>query len=79
MKCEKTWHHVWSSYYYYKKHYGVLYALYINLPLSILSPIKMIVFYILNNKNKSKLYRLAFMGLFNSLLNNKSFYRAEID
>ena len=79
MRCEKTWHHAWSRYYYYKKHYGLLYSLYINLPLSILSLIKMTVFYILNNKNKSKLHRLALMGFFNSLLNNKSFYRAEID
>ena len=79
MKCEKIWHNAWSKYYYLKKHYGIIYALKKNLSLFFINFIKMIIFYIINNKIKSKLYSLAVLGFIYSLFNKKSLYRADID
>ncbi len=79
MKCEKSWHNSWSGYYYYKKHFGIIYALYNSLPLACVNFIKFIYFIILRNNQKSKIYKLFVLGFLNSLINQKSSYRAEID
>ena len=79
MKCEAAWHHGWSKYYYYKKHFGIFYSLIINLPFALKNLSKMIIFKILGNKKKSEIYKLFFLGFFNSLKNKKSTYRAMID
>ncbi len=79
MKCEASWHHAWSKYYYYKKHYGMMYSLYISIPMAFINFLKTIIFVFLRDKKKSKIYKLYFLGFFHSLLNRKSFYRAEID
>jgi len=79
MKCEVSWHHGWSKHYYYKKHYGLFYSLLLNIPFAFQNFLKWIIFSILKNKEKSKIYKLYFKGFLSSLLNKKSFYRAEID
>ncbi len=79
MKCEASWHHSWSKYYYFKKHYGTTYALYKCSPLALVNLFKFFYFTILKDKNKSKIYKLFFLGFYHSLLKRKSFYRAEID
>ena len=79
MKCEAAWHHSWSKYYYYKKHFGFLHSLGINVPFYFTNLFKYFIFFILNDKKKSKIYRLYCSGFYNSLIKKKSFYRAEID
>ena len=79
MKCERSWHNAWSGFYYYKKHFGTMYALYKSLPFALINLLKFLYFLILRDNNKSKIYRLFFLGFVNSLLNRKSLYRAEID
>ena len=79
MKCEKSWHNAWSGFYYYKKHFGLFYSLYVSLPGAFINLSKFLIYFLLRNKKKSKIYQLFFLGFFNSLLNKKSFYRAEID
>ena len=51
----------------------------LNIPFAFQNFLKWIIFSILKNKEKSKIYKLYFKGFLNSLLNKKSFYRAEID
>jgi len=79
MKCEASWHHAWSKYYFYKKHYGIFYSLYLSIPMAFINFSKAIIFKFMGNKKKSKIYKLYFLGFLNSLMNKKSFYRAEID
>ena len=76
MKCEACWHHGWSRYYYYKKHDGFFYSLYMNIPFAIKNLLKSIIWKILGSKNKSKFYKLYFAGFIHSLFNKKSTYRA---
>lgn len=79
MKCERSWHNAWSGFYYYKKHFGIIYSLYKCLPFAVANLIKFIIYFIIQNKKKSKIYKLFFLGFFYSLTNQKSSYRAEID
>ena len=79
MKCETAWHHGWSKHYYYKKHFGFLYSLGINLPFVLKSLAKSIIFKVLGKEKKSLIYKLYFIGFINSLMNKKSTYRAVID
>jgi len=79
MKCERSWHNAWSGFYYYKKHFGILYSLYKCLPFALINFLKFVLYFILRDKKKSKIYRLFFLGFFYSLINQKSFYLAEID
>jgi len=79
MKCEHSWHHSWSKFYYFKKHFGYIKALKECLPRAILDIIKSIVFFILLDKKKTKIYILFFLGFFNSFIGKKSFYRAILD
>ena len=79
MKCEKSWHHSWSGFYYYKKHFGYIHAFSKLSPDAILHFLKFIYFLFINDAKKSKIYKLFFLGFINSLFNKKSIYRAEID
>ncbi len=79
MKCEVSWHHGWSKFYFFKKHYGYLSALK-NTCVDLFSYFgKSIVWLIFLDIKKSNIYRMFFLGLINSILNKNSFYRAKID
>ena len=76
MKCESSWHTSWSCYYFYKKHYGHIYALKKNI-LTIIKYFLSYVFnYLINNKEKKKIYFLLLSGFYYSIIGKKSFYRA---
>ena len=79
MKCETSWHHSWSMFYYYKKHWGFNNAFFKCFPLAIMYILKAMLSMIKGNKKNYTIYKLMFLGFVNSLLNKKSFYRAEID
>ena len=79
MKCEKSWHHAWAGFYYYKKHFGYIYALKKSLPFATLNLIKYLFFLIVRDKKKSEIYKLFLLGFMYSALNKKASYRAEID
>ena len=79
MKCERSWHHSWSMFYYYKKHWGFNYAFFKCLPHATMYILKSLISLLRGNKKNYIIYKLMFLGFLNSLLNKKSFYRAEID
>lgn len=79
MKCEASWHHAWSRYYYYKKHFGFFYSLMLNIPFAIKNLLKFFIFFVLRDEKKTQIYKLYFLGSINSFLNRKSHYRAEIE
>ena len=74
----RNWHWMWSKFYFNKKHYGYLNA-YSKMILALISSFFKFIFYLLFfNKNKSKIYKMSFLGLFNSMLGKKSWYRPQI-
>ena len=66
----RNWHWMWSKFY--------LNAFLITFPKLITSVIKFIFYFILVNEYKKKIYIMRFLGLFNSMIGKKSFYRPKI-
>ena len=79
MKCETSWHHGWSKFYFFKKHYGYFAALKNTFKDMIVYFFKFITWGLLFDWKKSNIYRMFFLGIFFSILNRKSFYRAKIN
>tara|TARA_Y100000816_G_scaffold74435_1_gene50250 strand:- start:324 stop:1127 length:804 start_codon:yes stop_codon:yes gene_type:complete len=71
----RNWHWMWSKFYFNKKHYGFFTAL-TKIFLNLLSSILRYLFYILIlNKHKAKIYKMRILGLYNSIIGKKSFFR----
>ena len=74
----RNWHWMWSKFYFNKKHYGKLKAFRETFPSMIGSIVKFFYYSFIGNKYKKKIYIMRFLGLFNSMLGKKSWYRPDI-
>ena len=71
----RNWHWMWSKFYFNKKHYGFFTAL-TKIFSNLLSSIFRYLFYILTlNKHKAEIYKMRILGLYNSIIGKKSFFR----
>ena len=77
IELNRNWHYMWSKFYYIKKNNGYIFALLITFPTCLRAMLKLCFFYI-TNKNKFLIYKARFLGLLNSYLNRKSWYRPDI-
>ncbi len=71
----RNWHLMWSSFYFKKKHYGYLYSLINHTPFIIKDLFKTIFYLIFLKRKKYIKHYFRFLGLFNSIVGNKSNYR----
>lgn len=73
----RNWHWMWSSVYYEKKFYNIFFV-YLKYSIKlIINLLKSVIYLILFNNKKSLTSYLRFSGIFNSLLNKKSWYRGK--
>ena len=71
----RNWHWMWSKFYFFKKHYGFLIAFIKTFP-TFLSSFFKYVFYLFTFNNKKKnVYKMRLLGLLNSYLLRRSFFR----
>jgi GT2 family glycosyltransferase len=77
MDYSRHWHHMWSYYYYNKKHFTFLYAILITFDKVISYSFRVLFYYLLFNKNKKK-YKQRLSGLLNSYFGKSSWYRPKI-
>jgi len=75
MEKSRNWHWMWSKFYFLKKHNGYFYAFIKTLPNFVNCTFKLIFYKIFNKKEKYSKYKMRLLGLFNSYMNNESFYR----
>ena len=78
MELSRNWHWMWSSFYYYKKHYGYFFAFIKILKKLLSSLIKSIFFLIIFNKSKSKIYFYRMWGTINAMIGKESWYRPKV-
>ena len=69
---------MWSTFYYHKKHYGYIRAFIKILPKFISSTIKFVIYMIIFNKFKSDIHKHRILGIINSVLLKKSWYRPKV-
>ena len=74
----RNWHWMWSKFYFNKKHYGYSKAFFIVFPTLITSLVKIFFYFTIQNKLKKKIYTMRFLGLLNSIVGKKSWYRPKI-
>ena len=79
MELSRNWHWMWSSFYFNKKHYGYLFALIKIFPKFFSSLFKFIFYLIIFKKNKSDIYKHRLLGIINSVLLKKSWYRPSVN
>tara|TARA_B100000945_G_scaffold143088_1_gene114482 strand:- start:872 stop:1702 length:831 start_codon:yes stop_codon:yes gene_type:complete len=75
MEKSRNWHWMWSKFYYNKKHFGYIIALFKTIPNLISSFIKIILYSILKNNFKKNVYLMRLSGLLASYTNQDSYYR----
>ena len=75
MEKSRNWHWMWSKFYFNKKHHNYFYSFFKTFPNLLSSFFKVILFSLIRNKTKSTQYKMRVLGLINSYLLNKSFYR----
>ena len=71
----RNWHWMWSIFYYHKKYYGYLYAVYKNYGKLLRSTLNLFLYTILLNTEKRKIYYARTLGTLNALMGKKSWYR----
>ena len=71
----RNWHWMWSRFYFSKKHYGFTWAFIKTFP-NFLNTFIRYSFYLMTfNNKKMNIYKMRLLGLFNSYLLKKSFFR----
>lgn len=79
IELSRNWHLMWSSFYFYKKHYGYFYGVKKIIRKFFSAFFKIILYSVIRNDIKKKIYLMRFLGIVNSLLGKKSYYRPKID
>ena len=78
MELSRNWHWMWSKFYFNKKYYGFIYSL-LSVSGNLFSALlKVILFTLIFNTEKRKIYFQRLSGLINSILGKKSWYRPKI-
>ena len=78
IELSRNWHWMWSKFYFNKKHYGYIKAFISILSNLISAKIKFFYFLITLNNHKRKIYQMRLLGLYNSIIGKKSFYRPKL-
>ena len=71
----RNWHWMWSKFYFNKKHFGYLNAIFKTIANLISAKVKFLFYLIILNKHKRKVYQMRISGLINSMIGKKSYFR----
>ena len=79
IEINRNWHYMWSTFYFHKKHYGILHAYYKTIFKFISAMLKYALYLIKRDKLKKEIYFARISGIFNSMIGKKSWHRTKID
>ena len=71
----RTWHFIWSKFYYYKKHYTYLFALLYFFPILLRILIRVVFSKLRNDQKSLDKYKSRLSGLYASIIGKKSYKR----
>ena len=71
----RSWHFVWSKFYYYRKNYGFLYALFFFIPIIIRTGLRVFYYSIKRDKINYLKYKNRWSGMISSIKGEKSHKR----
>ena len=79
MELSRNWHWMWSTFYYYKKYDGYLFALFKISKKLLSSLFKVIFFTIFFQKQKKEIYKHRLSGIINSIIGKTAWYRPKFN
>ena len=74
----RNWHWMWSTFYFYKNNYGIFFAYKKTFSKFIKSFLKFIYYSLIFNYQLSSKYKYRFLGLLNSMMGKKSWFRINL-
>ncbi|MDC3117767.1 glycosyltransferase [Candidatus Pelagibacter sp.] len=74
----RNWHWMWSKFYFNKKHYGYLIAVFKVFKNLVSAKIKFFYYLITLNTFKRKIYQMRLSGLISSMIGKNSYYRPKL-
>ena len=74
----RNWHWMWSKFYFNKKHYGYMTAVFRVFKNLISAKMKFLYYLITLNTFKRKIYQMRLLGLMSSMKGKKSYYRPNL-
>ena len=78
VELSRNWHWMWSTFNYHRKYKGFFISLLIVLPKLISAIIKILIYTLIFNKEKKKIYHQRLSGLINAIMGKGSWYRPRI-
>ena len=78
MELSRNWHWMWSTFNYHKKYKGYLISFFIVLPKLSSAMIKVLIYSVIFNKDKKKIYYQRLSGLVNAMAGKSSWYRPKV-
>jgi len=78
MELSRNWHWMWSTFYYHKKYRGFFISFLIILPKLSSALLKVLIYSLVFNKEKKKIYYQRLSGLINSIMGRSSWYRPKV-
>jgi GT2 family glycosyltransferase len=79
IEINRNWHLMWSTFYFHKKHYGLLIAYKKTFLKLLSSSLKYLLFSIFRKDLNKKIYYARMSGIFNAMVGNKSWFRTNLD
>ena len=78
MELSRNWHWMWSTFNYHRKYKGFFISFLIILPKLSSAIIKVLIYFLIFNKEKRKIYYQRLSGLINAILGKSSWYRPKV-
>jgi len=78
IELSRNWHWMWSTFNYHRKYKGFFISLLIVLPKLISAIIKILIYTLILNKEKKKIYYQRLSGLINAIMGKSSWYRPKV-
>jgi|TARA_B110001452_G_scaffold220526_1_gene192787 GT2 family glycosyltransferase len=79
VEINRNWHLMWSTFYFHKKHFGLITAYKKTFFKLISASVKFFIFSILGKNSYKKIYFARMSGIFNAMIGNKSWFRTNLD
>ncbi len=79
IEINRNWHLMWSTFYFHKKHYGLMTAYKKTILKLISASLKFLIFYILRKKLNYKIYLARCSGILNAMMGKKSWFRTKLN
>ena len=78
MELSRNWHWMWSTFNYHKKHKGFFISFFIILPKLISALFRVLLYTLIFNKEKKRIYYQRASGLINAIMGRNSWYRPKV-